>query len=169
MLFTLTFISCTREPVNNLPSRHGMPDQESWGVEIMLSNQGEIRAVVQSGHLEKYHEKNFIMLDNNVKVDFYDNQENHTSVLTSFKAEIDQRTNNMNAVGDVVAKSDSGITLHSATLTWVAKEEKLITKDSIRITTQEKDTIYGIGFESDSDLKNWKILKPTGTSSREFQ
>ena len=24
------------------------------------------------------------------------------------------------------------------------------------------DTLYGIGFESDIELNNWKILKPTG-------
>ena len=38
------------------------------------------------------------------------------------------------------------------------KNEKLSTKDSIMITTLEQDTLYGIGFESDSDLENWKII-----------
>ena len=28
--------------------------------------------------------------------------------------------------------------------------------------TEEQDTLYGIGFESDVELDNWKILKPTG-------
>ena len=31
--------------------------------------------------------------------------------LNSFKAEVDQKTNNMKAVGNVIAISDSGITL----------------------------------------------------------
>ena len=34
------------------------------------------------------------------------------------------------------------------------------------ITTAEKDTLYGIGFESDSDLQNWIILKPSGVTDR---
>ena len=38
------------------------------------------------------------------------------------------------------------------------------TKDSVMITTAEKDTLYGIGFESDSELQNWKILKPSGVT-----
>jgi|TARA_Y100000766_G_scaffold35938_1_gene25749 hypothetical protein len=40
------------------------------------------------------------------------------------------------------------------------------TEDSVMITTLEKDTLYGIGFESDSDLENWKILKPSGVTER---
>jgi hypothetical protein len=40
------------------------------------------------------------------------------------------------------------------------------TKDSVMITTIEKDTLYGVGFESDSDLQNWKILKPSGVTNR---
>ena len=27
---------------------------------------------------------------------------------------------------------------------------------------KKKDTLYGIGFESDIELNNWKILQPTG-------
>ena len=40
------------------------------------------------------------------------------------------------------------------------------TMDSVMLTTTEKDTLYGIGFESDSDLQNWKIIKPSGVTSR---
>ena len=42
------------------------------------------------------------------------------------------------------------------------------TKDSVMITTLEKDTLYGIGFESDSDLENWKILNPSGVTERNW-
>ena len=34
------------------------------------------------------------------------------------------------------------------------------------ITTLDTDTLYGVGFESDSDLKNWKILSPSGVTGR---
>ena len=64
--------------------------------------------------------------------------------------------------------SDSGITLFSETLTWNSKEEKLHTKDKIMITTPDADTLYGIGFESDSDLRNWKIINPSGVTGRDL-
>ena len=148
-LFLILF-SCSEEPIQKLQSREGLPDQESWGVNIILTDQGIVRAKVQSGHLEKYNDKNEI----------------HTSVLTSDVAEINQNSNDMIARGNVVAKSDSGITLYSKTLLWSSRDEKLKTQEKIMITTLDRDTLYGIGFESDSDLKNWKILSPSGVTSR---
>ena len=163
------FSSCTKQSVQDLPSRQGMPDQESWGVNIILTDQGMIRAKVMSGHLEKYNEKEFILLDSSVTVDFFDSDEKHTSVLTSDKAEVNQSSNDMKAIGNVVAVSDSGISLYSNTLIWDSKNEKLRTKDKIMITTLDEDTLYGIGFESDSDLENWKIINPSGVSGRGFK
>ena len=165
----LILFSCAREPIPEMQSREGLPDQESWGVTIILSNEGLMRAKVKYGHLEKYNEKEFILLDRDVTVDFFDSKEIHTSVLTSTKAEVDESSNDMKAIGNVVAVSDSGITLYSETLTWNSKDEKLHTKDNIMITTLEKDTLYGVGFESDSDMKNWKILSPSGVTGREME
>jgi len=169
VLFLVFLSSCARDIVQDLPSREGMPDQESWSVIIILTNEGTIRAKVRSGHLEKYNEKEFVMLDSSVTVDFFDSKEQHTSVLTSEKAEINQASNDMEAMGNVVAVSDSGITLYSESLIWNSREEKLHTKDNIMITTLETDTLYGVGFESDSDLKNWKILSPSGVTGRKFK
>ena len=168
-LLAILLSSCARETLQDMPSREGLPDQESWGVTIILTDEGMMRAKVKSGHLEKYNEKEFVMLDSSVMVDFFDDKEQHTSVLTSEKAEVDQSSNDMKAIGNVVAVSDSGITLYTKTLTWNSKEEKLRTKDNIMITTQEADTLYGVGFVSDSDLNNWRIMSPSGVTGREFE
>jgi len=168
IVFFVFILSCNEDVVKKLPSSEGMPDQESWGVTIVLTNEGLMRAKVQSGHLKKFNEKDHIILDSNVIVDFFDAKEKHTSILYSHKAEINEGSNDMLAIGNVIAKSDSGITLFSETLTWTAKEEKLFTKDSLMITTRENDTLYGVGFESNADLKNWKILHPSGISGNEF-
>lgn len=169
IILVVLFSSCTKQSVENMNSRDGLPDQESWGVNIILTDQGIMRAKVESGHLEKYNEKEFILLNNNVKVDFFDANENHTSVLTSQQAEVDQKSNDMQAFGNVVVVSDSGITLYSETLSWKSKDEKLQTKEEIMITTLDNDTLYGIGFESDSDLKNWQIIEPSGVTGRKFK
>ena len=131
IILVVLFSSCTKQSVENMNSRDGLPDQESWGVNIILTDQGIIRAKVESGHLEKYNAKEFILLNNDVKVDFFDANENHTSVLTSQQAEVDQKSNDMKAFGNVVVVSDSGITLYSETLSWKSKDEKLQTKEEI--------------------------------------
>ena len=72
----------------------------------------------------------------------------------------------MRAIGNVLAQSDSGISLYTDTLIWDSNNEKMSTINPVMITTEENDTLYGVGFESDSDLKNWKILKPSGVINK---
>ena len=164
--YTAIFLlfSCSHKEKNNLPSSEGMPDQESWGVTIILTREGLMKAKVSSGHLEKYNEREYIVLDENVVVDFFDLDEKHTSTLFSDKSEINEKSNDMLAIGNVIAKSDSGITLYTEKLHWVAEDEKLFTKDSIMITTLDNDTLFGKGFESNSDLENWRIINPSGVT-----
>ena len=160
--------SCSEERNSDLPSSEGLPDQESWGVTIIMTHEGLTKAKVKSGHLKKYNEKEHIILDQNVVVDFFDLQENHTSTLFSDKSEVNEKSNDMLAIGNVIAKSDSGITLFTERLQWIAEDEKLFTKDSIMITTHEKDTLFGKGFESNADLENWRILNPSGVTGSEL-
>ena len=68
----------------------------------------------------------------------------------------------MIAIGNVVVLSDSGVTLFTDTLSWDNIREKVYSDDEVIFITEEQDTLYGIGFESDVELDNWKILKPTG-------
>ncbi len=157
---------CEQKDLVHQYSKFSGPDQESWGVTILLTNEGVMRAKIKSGHLEKFNEREFVLLDSNIIADFFDKNEKHTSRLTSLSAEINEGSNNMKAFGQVIAVSDSGISLYTDTLIWNSKEEKMTTDDPIMLTTELQDTIYGIGFESDSNLKNWKILQPSGVTNR---
>ncbi len=58
------------------------------------------------------------------------------------------------------------MTLFTDTLSWDNERELIFTDDSVMITTDANDTLYGIGFESDVNMKRWKILKPRGVTSR---
>ena len=170
IVFIIVSAACSeRSDDTQLAKGIDYPDQESWGVTIILTDSSIERARIQSGHLEKYNQKQHILLDEKVKVDFFDKRQVHVAVLNSESAEVDQKTNNMKAIGDVIALSDSGITLYTDTLFWNAKKEQMNTENSVMITTLEKDTLYGVGFESDSDLQNWKILKPSGVTNRGTQ
>jgi LPS export ABC transporter protein LptC len=125
-----------------------------------------MRALIKSGHLEKFNDRQYILLDKNVDVDFFDDLEQHTTNLISQIAEVDERTNFMTAIGDVIVVSDSGVTLYTDTLMWNSEEELIYTDDPIMLTTENKDTLYGIGFESDVSMDHWKILQPSGVTER---
>ena len=162
----IVIISCSSiENETNMDSRKGLPDQESWDVEITLTNEGIMRAIVKAGHLEKFNDRNYIFLNKNVDVDFFDEEETHTTNLKSMIAEIDEKTNFMTAIDNVVVVSDSGATLYTDTLKWDSKEEIIYTASPIMLTTNKNDTLYGSGFESDVGLNHWKILYPSGVAN----
>ena len=62
----LVIISCSSiENETNIDSRDGLPDQESWDVEITLTDEGIMRALVKAGHLEKFNDRNYIPMSPN--------------------------------------------------------------------------------------------------------
>ena len=163
-LFVLIFqFACqSNELQKSGQTRQGRPDAESWDAVITLTNKGAKRGVIRSGHLEKYNDNEFIMLDQNVDADFFNEEEVFTTNLKSLVAEIDEEEDFLVAIGNVVVVTDSGVTLFTDTLSWDNQKEKVFTSDSVVFITEKKDTLYGIGFESDIELNNWKILQPTG-------
>jgi LPS export ABC transporter protein LptC len=163
LLMVVATFGCETSDVKRTgESRIGRPDAESWDVIITLTNEGAKRAVIRSGHLEKYNKRQYILLDQNVDADFFNKKEIYTTNLISNIAEVDEEEDFMVAIGDVVVVSDSGVTLFTDTLSWDNVREKVFTNDSVVFITENQDTLYGIGFESDVELNNWKILKPTG-------
>ena len=68
ILFTFFLaVSCVDSKKVELPSSEGLPDQESWGVTIFMTQEGLMRAKVSSGHLEKYKEGDFIIIISLIK------------------------------------------------------------------------------------------------------
>jgi len=81
MLFSPSCSSSTSTGTGE--TSEGRPDQESWEVTITMTDAGLQRAIVKAGHLEKFNDRLYILLDQKVEVDFFDMEEKHTSRLTS--------------------------------------------------------------------------------------
>lgn len=164
ILFLLVFvIGCeTEELKRSGESRQGRPDAESWDATVTLTNEGVKRAVIRSGHLEKYNQRQYILLNQNVDADFFNEEEIYTTNLKSEIAEVEEDRDYLIAIGNVIVVSDSGVTLFTDTLSWDNVKERVFTEGSVVFITEQQDTLYGIGFESDVELNNWRILKPTG-------
>ncbi|MDP6457320.1 MAG: LPS export ABC transporter periplasmic protein LptC [Candidatus Marinimicrobia bacterium] len=160
-------ISCSvKEDASPILTKDDFPDQESWNPTIILTREGRKRAVVRSGHLAKYSEVQEVVLDKKVDADFFSAEEEHMSNLKSEKALVYEATDNLLAIENVIVLSDSGVALFTDSLFWDNKAEKISTNDSVMLTTEIDDTLYGVGFESNVDLTHWKILKPWGVTSR---
>ena len=164
-LIIISFLvtACNNTEINKLgETREGLPDAESWNAIITLTNEGSKRAIIKSGHLEKHQQRQYILLDQNVDADFFNEDEVYTSNLKSEIAEIDESKDFLIAMGNVIVVSDSGVTLFTDTLSWDNVDEKVFTDDSVVFITEQNDTLYGIGFKSDIELNNWEIMQPKG-------
>ena len=141
------------------------PDQESWGNSIYFQREGNRRAVVTAGYIAKFFKRHHTLLKEGVKVDFYGEDGQLKSVLTSEEGKVFDDRSDMVATGNVVVRSTNGTTLYSEELNWVNKEGKIISNVPVKITT-EGDTLFGDTFKSDPDLINYEITNARGTSDK---
>ena len=139
------------------------PSQESWNTTVTFTDSGIVKAILKSGHISAFEGTKQTLLDSGVHVDFFDEHGVHSSVLTSHSGKVDENTNNLEAIGNVVVVSDSGVVVETEKLFW-DNQRQLIHSDEFVKITSPKENLQGHGFESDQSLKNYKIFKVTGTA-----
>ena len=171
LLAVLSFIMCAshdQEEVANVTTE-SFPTQEGWNSKLYITKMGRTQAIVQYGHMAQYENQEEIQLDEGVEVDFYDRNGNHTSHLMSDRGTYHEQTQNVKAEGRVIAVSDSGVTLRTTSLAWDNLQGKIHSDTLVQVTTQESDTLWGKGFESEADLSHWVIRKPWGVSDKRIE
>lgn len=136
-----------------------IPDQESKNAVITFTESGKLKAVLYSDIIKVFGNKYEKQLEG-VKILFYDDNENNTSQLTSKKGRIDDNTQDMYAIDNVVAVNDSGVTLSTEELIWKNREKKIVSDKFVKIVSA-KEVIEGYGFESDQNLQNYTIFNIT--------
>ena len=164
LFFILTSCSRSYEAEASLNDVH---DQLSVDVEITLTEKGNIKALIKSKLLERNDNSLELKLTDNVNVDLYDDNYQHSSLITSNYAFVSETENKINAFGDVIVAADNGQQLWTDSLLWDNKADKIFTNASLTFISGNLDTLYGTGFESNIDLTNWKITKPRGSVNNE--
>lgn len=132
------------------------PGQESWGSTVILSVRGQNRAKVWAGHILKFEESHIIEMDQKIRVDFFDEQGDHISVLTAERGEVDEISQDLKAVGKVIVISDEGSRLVTERLEWHNRTQKIVSDTLVTISSGD-EKLTGMGFESDADLQHWQI------------
>ncbi|MEE9430568.1 MAG: LPS export ABC transporter periplasmic protein LptC [Melioribacteraceae bacterium] len=166
---SILLLSCTepklKPKVDNSVSSEELPDQESRNAKITFTEEGKLKAYLFADVIKVNSEKREKHLEV-VKINFFDEDEKQSTTLTSEIGRIDDRTQDMYAIGDVVAVSDSGITLTTDELVWNNKTQKITTDKYVKIKS-DKEIIEGYGFESDQNLQNYTIFNITYITSLE--
>ena len=144
------------------------PEQELFDATIHFYQDDRLSGTLQAGRIRKYTKRATVLLDSGVVMEFFNQQGQRTTVLTSDSGRVNETKRDMVATGHVVARSDSGQVLETEELKWDNRLRKIISDVNVTLTT-ETDTIYGVGFTADEHLQNWQIRQPTGKTFREFE
>jgi LPS export ABC transporter protein LptC len=138
-----------------------MPAQESWNSTVRFSDSSRVKAVLWAGHIAVHPAQRATLLSDSIHVDFYNEAEIHTSVLTARRGKVHDQTENFEAHENVVVISDSGTILRTDSLFWDKVQQKIHTEAFVDIVSPTEH-IMGHGMVSDPSLKNYKIFRVTG-------
>ena len=137
-----------------------LPAQESWNSKIFFTDSGKTRAILYTGHLQVFSNRKETILEDGVKVEFFNSLEVKTTTLTSKRGRVDEKTNDLYAIDSVVAVNDSGIVVKTDELKWRDKDRKIVSDKFVTIESPDEH-IEGYGFESDQHLRNYVIYNIT--------
>ena len=138
-----------------------IPDQESWNSTVRFSDSARVKAVLWAGHIAVFRPQRSTILSDSIHVDFYNEQEVHTSVLTAGRGRVDDQTQDFEAHENVVVVSDSGTVLRTDSLFWDNAGRKIHTDAFVDIVSPTEH-IMGHGMISDQSLRNYRIFRVTG-------
>ncbi len=167
--FTLLVVACARkEPPRTAPRPSGdrPVEQEGWQSRVVSSKEGKPSAIIFYGHMVKYKGDKFYRFNQGVEVDLFDERGGRLSHVTADSGVMHEATYDVEAHGNVVVVSDSGVVLRTERLFYSKEGDKVYSDAPVMIVRAAGDTLYGTGFESDKNLRNYTFYEPRGVSER---
>lgn len=137
-----------------------LPDQQSFNSTVSFTDSGKVMAILEAGVIKVFYARNYTLLENKMKVDFYNEKGSVEAVLTGEHGKVDDVTKDIHIYENVVVKNDSGMVLTTEKLMWRNSDKKIWTDEFVKIKTPTEE-IEGYGFESDQSLRNYTIFKVT--------
>ena len=132
-------------------------DQVMYGARFNLTDKGLARAQLEADTAYFFEDNTRIELEP-VHTTFYTATGAKDAVLTSQRGTYNSRTSNMVARKNVVVVSEDGRRLTTSELTYDQLRNE-ISSDSAFVMTEPNRRLEGIGFRSDPNMKNIRILK----------
>ena len=136
---------------------HDSADQTIFGVRTLLTDAGLMRAELHADTAYAYDDGTRFEL-RNVKTIFFTKTGARDAVLTSHEGTYRSRSNNMEARGNVVVVSEQGRRLETPVLRYDQTRNE-ISSDSAFVLTEPNRRLEGVGFVSDPDMTNVRILQ----------
>lgn len=143
-------------PVDNRSLLPDSAEQLLFGIEVTLTDAGVRRAVVRSDSLMTYDDNTREEL-RKVTARFYSTAGEQDAILTSDQGTHSSRLGSMEARGNVIVISKEGKRLTSPHLKYDPARNEISSDSAFTLTEGERVT-KGIGFVSNPDMTNMRIL-----------
>ncbi len=137
------------------------------GTEITFMDSTMTKAVVSAHRARVFAARQETVLDTAVVVKFYNANGELNATLSCDMVQVDNRSNNMIATGNVIVDAKRTQTkVETKTMTWDNARRKLYSSEYVRITKPGELIEGGIGFESDEAMSNYRIFKVSGVKQQ---
>jgi LPS export ABC transporter protein LptC len=138
-------------------------DQVMFGVTLYLTDGGIRRAEVHADTAYMYEENTRTEL-RKVNATFFKPSGEQDGVLTSLEATYNTRLGNMEARGNVIVTAADGRKLESPHLRYEPSRNEITSDSTFLATYTDGRTLSGVGFVSDPDLRNVRVLRAARSS-----
>ena len=165
LLFIFIITSCTNDPklVQDFVRDKKQPVEQIKGALLLHTEKGKVKVKVIANNIERFQEiQPSLIFSNYLEVHFYNDSSQLQSTLKADDASIDEETKIMLAKNNVILISFDDKKLETDELLWDENRNKIYTDKKVKITTG-KEVIFGEGFTSTPDFKQYSITKINGT------
>jgi len=153
----LLLTGCEGDGIERAGETAPHPDQEIDHFTLTQTREADRLWVLRAVHARIY-EKADRVETSNVRIDFYGDNDEVQSTLTADYGTLLRRTNDIEAIGNVVVTAEDGTILKTEKLAWNERLGKISTEEEVEITKGD-DVMTGVGMESDPDLTNIKVKR----------
>ena len=165
LFFLVVLISCTNDPklVQEFISDKQQPIEQIKGAELLHTENGKVKVRLVANRIERFQEiQPALIFPDHLEVYFYNDSSQLQSTLMADYASIDEEKKIMLAQNNVILISSDDKKVETTELVWDENKNKIYTDKKVKITTG-KEVIYGEGFTSTPDFKQYSITKIHGT------
>jgi len=162
-IFFATSCAPDLEKVNEISTVGNTVIEKGEDVEILYSEQGNLRAVIIARELTTYQaDEPYMEFTKGVRLDFFNDALDTTSKLTANYGIYYRKKEEMMVRDNVVIINIKGERLDTEELVWKRNDQKIYSEKFVRITTNE-EIIYGTGFQAKQDFSEYTIKNISGT------
>ena len=144
-----------------------IPDQEARDFTLTESDEGRRVWTLWASYAAMYNDRSLVDA-RTVKIDFFNREGAQYSTLVAEEGRVHQRTNDLEARGDVRITTESGVTMETDSLRWINKTGRIVSDAFVRVT-RKHDVVTGYGFESDASLEHFHIAREVRAEVRPEQ